>query len=96
MNDNGNENRGQGAKHRPIAIETLADLRRHSYKIVAHCKTSNCSHSRVLDLDTLIERFGPDCHYVNNPAILNRLACKKEQGGCGTKGGAITIMPRYK
>lgn len=51
----------------------------------AHCGDPDCAHSKRLDLNMLIERFGPNYSIINEKRIASALKCEK----CGHKGAII-------
>jgi hypothetical protein len=57
------------AKITPVCLETLAELKAAGYRMSGHCNNHYCGRSRVLDLDTLIERLGPDYVVINETRI---------------------------
>jgi hypothetical protein len=63
----------------PIAIETIADLSER-VRLVAHCEA--CQHSRDLDVQELLERYGP----LSLARLRSRLRCTS----CGAH--APTVM----
>ena len=67
-------------------MSTLADLKRENWTLYGHCTARNCGHGRAIDLDMLIERFGPDFVFINETGISRRLRCK-----CGHLGGTVRV-----
>lgn len=51
-----------------------------------HCRFPNCSGSRQLDLDKLIQLFGKDYVYIKDEEIGRRFVCTR----CGRTGGEVT------
>lgn len=68
---------------------TLGAVRSLGYLIWAHCDRSGCGYGAELDLEGLIERYGPDVEAV---ALNGRLVCRR----CGWRGGRITIAPAWR
>jgi hypothetical protein len=63
----------------PIVIRTIADLSERM-RLVAHCEA--CQHSRDLDVQELLERYGP----LSLARLRSRLRC----ASCGEH--APTVM----
>ena len=63
----------------PISIRTIADLS-EQVRLVAHCNA--CQHSRDLDKQHLLERYGP----LSLTRLRSRLRCTR----CGVH--APTVM----
>lgn len=68
---------------------TLGEMKEEDYRLVAHCQNRDCGHGQALDIDLLIERFGPDYVIVGERRIGAACVCS----ACGHKGAAITINP---
>jgi hypothetical protein len=66
-------------------MNTLAELRALGEGLNAHCGAPYCVHSKLLDLDMLIKRFGPDYSIINEKRIAAALKCEI----CGHKGAII-------
>lgn len=73
-----------------MRISTLSDLKRHGMRLYAACEAPNVGHGAYLDLDALIERFGPDYSYVDDGRIGRACRCQK----CGHLGAMVLLMPR--
>lgn len=66
-------------KHAPVVVESLGDLSGREY-LSASCR--RCFHSSMLDIQSLIQWFGPGYPIAR---IMKRLKCKK----CGAFDGEI-------
>lgn len=71
-----------------VSMTTLAELKRRGEGLMAHCGRFDCVNSKRLDLDMLIERYGPDYTIINETRIAR--ACKCE--ACGHKGAIINLI----
>jgi hypothetical protein len=69
----------QSTLRKPIAVRTIADLSER-VRLVAHCE--ECQHSSDLDVQKLLERFGP----LSLARLRSRLRCSS----CGAH--APTVM----
>ncbi|MCP4319414.1 MAG: hypothetical protein GY789_26355 [Hyphomicrobiales bacterium] len=69
---------------RAISVTTLGDLRHEGWIVYAHCCARYCGRGRRLDLDMLIEIFGPQYVFIGDTRIPGRLRCK-----CGHLGGTL-------
>lgn len=62
-----------------IHLSQLGTMREYGYSITAFCET--CGHFAKVDLDKLVDRFGPTFDTVDNRAeLLRALKCSKCQG----------------
>jgi hypothetical protein len=75
----------------PVEVEMLWQLKKLHMGLMGHCGSycgaDGCSYCRELDLDLLIQRFGPEHVFVNDQWIARRIKCSR----CGHKGGTITV-----
>jgi hypothetical protein len=84
------------SKINPISLETLAELRTAGYRISGHCHNYYCGVSRVLDLDALIERLGPDYVVINETRVSRNFLCQNpacEHHQKGIRGGGLILQP---
>ncbi|GAB5506098.1 MAG: hypothetical protein Rhirs2KO_12610 [Rhizobiaceae bacterium] len=70
-------------------VSTLSDVARMGCQIWANCCGQNCGHGAKLDLEKLIERFGPDCPVSRPGGFLSRMRCTR----CGHLGASPTLTP---
>lgn len=68
-------------------IETLADLKAHRMGLYASCTAQYAGHGAPLDIDMLIERFGPDYVFINEQRIGASCVCRK----CGHRGAELRV-----
>lgn len=59
--------------------------------ITAYCQNARCAHHKVLDLDALRDRLGPDAPAMHHD-IAPRLRCEK----CGGKKVGLIYAPDSK
>lgn len=57
------------------AVPSLLDLRKRARAVALSCL--QCGHKAVIDIDDLIERFGPQFHFTG---IREKSRCGKCQG----------------
>lgn len=67
------------------SMSTLSEIKAAGEGLMANCAGLNCGHGKPLDLDMLIERYGPDYNVINETRIA--AACKCER--CGHRGARI-------
>lgn len=75
-------------------MTTLSQLKAKGEGLAAHCNRPGlvCGHHKTLDLDMLIQRFGPDYSVINETRIAGALVCER----CGYRGGRIMLIANTK
>ena len=68
-------------------LSTLQDIKVSRHHFFGHCGRPGCSHAKILDIDGLIHRLGPDYEFVGNDKLQKSLVCDV----CGHEGGTITL-----
>ena len=75
-----------------VEVETLQDLKDHGMGLHAHCLALYAGHGAPLDIDKLIEQFGPDYVFINDKRIGPACVCQR----CGHKGAKLTVTANLK
>lgn len=85
-------------RFRPCAISaqmgTLAEIKARGEGLRANCGRPDltCGHGERLDLDMLIDVYGPDYDLINETRIAKACKCK----ACGHKGVVIHLVANSK
>ena len=75
----------------PLQIDKLWQLKKLGMGLMAHCASMGCSHCTELDLDVLMEVFGPEHIFVYCPRISESIKCTQ----CGYTGALLTVRARH-
>ena len=70
---------------------TFAKLIHDAMTATAHCQSSSCNHSHILDLKVLSDRLGPDTPAMHDD-LAPRLRCRK----CGGKQIGLIYTPTIR
>lgn len=78
--------RDQQLKSGFLTVETLGAVKSAGYRMYGNCL---CGKGGQLDLDKLIERYGPEHVFVKDTEVSSKLRCRH----CGRKCGALALIP---
>ncbi|WP_421983389.1 hypothetical protein [Roseibium sp.] len=70
-----------------ISISTLQEIKDHGHQLSISCNRPWCNNYSYLDLEKLIDKFGPDYHATGNPDFVRRYICSR----CGSKNVQLTV-----
>jgi hypothetical protein len=69
-------------------MATLAEMKAKGEGLMANCRGPNCGRGRLLPMDLLIERYGPDYEVIGDTRIA--AACKCDR--CGHRGAQVNLQ----